>query len=109
MYGFFCNCFLPTLFLRFIRSARVTQWVELSSDHDLVVRELEPRVGLCADSSEAGACFVLCLPLSLPLPGSHSVSLSLKEINIKKIRFISVYSYNFSEYDEYATVYVSIC
>ena len=25
--------------------------------HDLAVREFEPRVGLCADSSEPGACF----------------------------------------------------
>ena len=27
------------------------------SGHDLAVREFEPRVGLCADSSEPGACF----------------------------------------------------
>ena len=29
----------------------------LGSGHDLAVREFEPRVGLCADSSEPGACF----------------------------------------------------
>ena len=30
---------------------------DLGSGHDLVVCEFEPRVGLCADSSEPGACF----------------------------------------------------
>ena len=38
------------------------------------VCELEPLTGLCADSSEPGACFELCLPLSLALPCSHSLS-----------------------------------
>ena len=49
---------------------------DFSSGHDLGVREFELRVRLCADSSEPGACFS-CLPLSLPLPYSHYVSLSL--------------------------------
>ena len=31
--------------------------LDFSSDHDLTAREFEPRVGLCADSSEPGACF----------------------------------------------------
>ena len=48
------------------------------SGHDLTGREFEPQVGLCADSSEAGASFGFCLPLSLPLPCSRSVSLSFK-------------------------------
>ena len=30
---------------------------------DLMVRGFEPRVGLCADSSEPGACFELCVSL----------------------------------------------
>ena len=49
-----------------------------------MVCEFEPRVGLYADSPEAGVCFVLCLPLSLSLPHSYSVSLS--KINKHKIK-----------------------
>ena len=30
---------------------------DFGSGHDLAVREFEPRVGLCADRSEPGACF----------------------------------------------------
>ena len=58
-------------------------WVsDFSSGHDLTVCEFEPRVGLCADSSEPGACFGFCVSLSLPaLPRSHSVSLALSKIN----------------------------
>ena len=49
------------------------------SGHDLTVGEFEPRVGLCADSSEPGACFGFCVFLSLslslcPFP-THAVSL----------------------------------
>ena len=44
------------------------------------VCEFKPHVGLCADSSEPGACFGFCvfLSLSLPLPHSCSVCLSQK-------------------------------
>ena len=45
---------------------------------DLTVCEFEPCIGLCADSSEPGASFGLCLPLSLLLPHSCFVSLFLK-------------------------------
>ena len=39
------------------------------SGHDLVTHKFEPRIGLCADSSEPGACFGFCVSLSLwPLP-----------------------------------------
>ena len=38
------------------------------SGHDLAVREFEPRVGLCADGSETGACFGFCVSLSAPPP-----------------------------------------
>ena len=59
--------------------------VRLHSGHDLAIREFEPRVGLWADGSEPGACFRFCLPLSLPLPHSCSVSVSkIKKINVKK-------------------------
>ena len=55
--------------------------VRLQPGHDLAVREFEPRVGLWADGSEprAWSLFpILCLPLSLPLPHSWSVSLCPK-------------------------------
>ena len=58
----------------------------------ITVREFEPGVGLCADSSEPGACFefcvcvcvCVCLSLSLPF---HPHALSLSKINIKKEKF----------------------
>ena len=49
-----------------------------SSGRDSTEREFKPRVGLCADSSEPGASFGLCLPHSLLLPHSCFVSLFLK-------------------------------
>ena len=61
------------------------------SDFDSQSVGLSPRVivGLCADSSEPGACFGFCVSLSL-CPSStctHSLSLSLSKINkhLKKI------------------------
>ena len=50
---------------------------DFGSGHDLAVREFEPHVGLCADSSEPGACFRFCVSLSLTLP-VHALSLSQK-------------------------------
>ena len=41
---------------------------DFGSGHDLAVHEFEPRVRLCADSSEPGACFGFYVSLSLPLP-----------------------------------------
>ena len=38
---------------------------DFGSGHDLVVREFEPHVRLCADCSEPGACFRFCVSLSL--------------------------------------------
>ena len=54
---------------------------DFSSGHNLAVRGFESCVGLCADSSEPGACLRFCVSLSLSLslsapPGSLSVSLS---------------------------------
>ena len=43
--------------------------LDFGSGHDLTVREFEPRVGLCADSSET-AWDSFSLPLSPPLPCS---------------------------------------
>ena len=48
--------------------------LDFSSGHDLTVREFEPHVGLCADSTVVG---ILSLPFSLPLPCSLSHTLSL--------------------------------
>ena len=52
----------------------------------------EPRVGLCADSSEPGAYFGFCVSLSLRLSHLHSVSLCLSKINVKKKTTLNVYS-----------------
>ena len=46
------------------RRLRLRSW-----SHGLV-REFEPRVGRCADSSEPGACFGVSVSLSLTLPCS---------------------------------------
>ena len=42
--------------------------VDFGSGHDLAVPEFEPLVGLCADSSEPGACFRLYVSFSAPPP-----------------------------------------
>ena len=60
------------------RSDSVGEASDFGSGHDLTVPEFEPRVGLCADSSEPGACFRFCVSLSLTLPCSCSVSPCLK-------------------------------
>ena len=55
---------------------------DFDSGRDLAVRGFEPHIGLCADSSEPGACFTFSVSLSLcPSPAS---ALSLSEINIKQ-------------------------
>ena len=52
---------------------------DFCSGHDLTACELEPRVRLCADSSEPGACFGFWVSLSLcPSPAQRSVLLCLK-------------------------------
>ena len=40
--------------------------------------EFKPRVGLCADSLEPGACFGFCVSLSLCPSPAHSPSLKNK-------------------------------
>ena len=61
--------------------------VQLHSGHDLLVHDFKPCIRFCDDSSEPGACFRLCISLSLcPLP-NHCLSLSLSKINIKKKNF----------------------
>ena len=62
------------------RGTWVAQSVEsdFGSGHDLVVPEFEPRIRLCADSSEPGACFRFCVPLPLCPSPARTLSLSLK-------------------------------
>ena len=50
-----------------------------SSGHDLAVREFEPHVGLCADSSEPEACFGFCVSSSLCPSHDHALSLSVSQ------------------------------
>ena len=51
---------------------------DFGSGHDLAVREFEPHVRRCADSSEPGACFGLCVCVSLSACIPLTLSLSLK-------------------------------
>ena len=55
---------------------------DFGSGHDLAVREFEPRVGLCADSSGPGVASD-SVSLSLYPSPAHIVSLSLENKNIK--------------------------
>ena len=48
---------------------------DFGSGHALTVREFEPHVELCADSSDPGACFRFCV--SLPLCCFLACALSL--------------------------------
>ena len=58
---------------------------DFGSGHDLTVHRFEPRVGLCADGSEPGACFGFRVSLSLPFPAhAHALSPSKISKNIKK-------------------------
>ena len=52
---------------------------DFGSGHDLAVRGFEPRVGLCAASSEPGARFTFCVSLSLCPSPAHTLSLCLSE------------------------------
>ena len=71
---------------------------DISLGHDLAIPELKPRVRFYADSSEPGACFRFFLSLSLPLPHSWSVCLSLSppQINIENKIFFW-YKYRHSD------------
>ena len=64
---------------------------DFASGPDLTVHELEPRVELCADSSEPGACFRFCISL-WPFP-----TRALLKINIKKIFFKELYYLQFGK------------
>ena len=55
--------------------------LDFRAGHDLTAREFKPHVGLCADSSEPGACFGFCVSLSLCSLPTRILSLSLSKIN----------------------------
>ena len=57
--------FLKTIYFEENPGGSVGEASDSSSGHDLAVQEFEPRVGLCADSSEPGACFGSWVSLSL--------------------------------------------
>ena len=64
-------------------------WLSLGSGHNLTVGEFtvdefKPCVGLCADSSEPGACFRFFDSLSFCSSPTHTLSPSLKQINVNK-------------------------
>ena len=64
----------------------------ISSGHDLTVREFEPCVGICADSQSLEPASDSVSPsLSLPLPSSHSVSLSLSLKNKHETKFKKIF------------------
>ena len=50
---------------------------DFGSGHDLAVHGFEPHIGLCADSSEPGACFRFSVSLSLCPSPAHTLGLSL--------------------------------
>ena len=52
---------------------------DFGSGHDLTLCGFEPHIGLCAESSEPGACFGFCVSLSLCSSLAHTLSLSLSQ------------------------------
>ena len=64
---------------------RWLSWLDFCPGRDLMAREYEPHIRLCADNLEPGACFGFCVSLSfsLPLP-SCTLCLSLKNKNTFK-------------------------
>ena len=62
------------------RGAWVAQWVvsDFGSGHNLAVCGFEPRIRLCADSSEPGARFGFWVSLSLSAPPLLMLSLKNK-------------------------------
>ena len=68
----------------------MAQSVEHPTSAQVVVsaRGFEPRVGLCADGSEPGACFGFCVSFFLCPSPAHALSLKNKmfERNKNKIK-----------------------
>ena len=68
--------FLKTIYFEENLGGSVGEASDFGSGHDLAVHKFEPRVGLCADSSEPGAC--LGSSVSPSLRPSPAYWLSLK-------------------------------
>ena len=86
---YFINCYSFILLILGAPGWRSRLSVRLQPGHDLAVREFEPRVRLWADGSEPGACFLLCVSLSLCPSPVHALSLSVPKINKRwKKKFI---------------------
>ena len=70
-------------------------WVSnFSSGHDFTAPELEPHVGLCADSSEPGVYLGFCVSLSLYPPLLMlCLSLSQKETLKKNLELIKQHNH----------------
>ena len=90
------HCFKDTS-----RGPWVAQLAELPTDfrsgHDLTACELEPRVGLCADSPEPGACFRFCVSLSL-WPSPLVLCFSLKNKQTLKKLFLTFWCVSFQSF-----------
>ena len=59
------NIYVFILLMRNAKESNWGTWLPQSVEHvtpDLRVCEFEPRIGLCAESSEPGDCFRFCLP-----------------------------------------------
>ena len=65
------------------RGAWVAQSVKRPTSAQVMISVcgFELRIGLCADSSEPGACFQFCVSLSLCPSPAHALSLSVAKIN----------------------------
>ena len=75
----------------------VSEASDFGSGHDLVVREFEPSVGLCADSSEPGAASESVSP-SFSLCSSPACALSPSKINTcKKNVFLQSYLFHLQD------------
>ena len=61
------------------RDACVAQLVECPALAQVMISVcgFEPRIGLCADNLEAGACFEFCVSLSLSAPPLLMLTVSL--------------------------------
>ena len=77
-----CSLLLRVCFRRL--GGSVSWASNFSSGHALTVHWVQPRIGLCADSLEPGACFRFCVSLSLCPSPIHALSVSVPKINKKK-------------------------
>ena len=71
-----------------VRGTWVAQSVGRPTSSQVMISQFvssSPVLGSVLTAQSLELLWILCLPLSLPLPCSHSVSLSLSKINIKKI------------------------